>query len=151
MPTCHTCGQSHEAGQSACPNCGAATGEPTASFMPVDEGAAQGAIPAEESAESPVLVVRKGPQLGERFYLESPRLAVGRDPDSDIFLNDVTVSRIHAYLDVSADSVSVSDAGSLNGTYVNGICVEASRLHSGDVVQIGTFQMVFFAGKTNPS
>ena len=106
-----------------------------------------GSVASEDSGDSPVLVVRKGPQLGERFYLESPRLTVGRDPNSDIFLNDVTVSRVHAHLTCTNNEVSVADAGSLNGTYVNGQIVDAAVLNSGDVVQIGTFQMIFFPRK----
>jgi pSer/pThr/pTyr-binding forkhead associated (FHA) protein len=73
-------------------------------------------------------------------------LSVGRDPSSDIFLNDMTVSRAHAVLDTSPDGVSVRDAGSLNGTYVNGACVDQAQLREGDVLQIGTFQMVFHGG-----
>lgn len=94
-----------------------------------------------------MLVVRKGPQLGERFFLDRPSFTVGRDPGSDIFLNDMTVSREHAVLDVAPDGVvTVRDVGSLNGTYVNGICCDAASLSDGDVVQIGTFQMVFHGG-----
>ncbi len=151
MPTCHTCGQPIAGDQSACPNCGAAAGEPTASFMPVGSETPRDTPPADDARESPVLVVRKGPQLGERFYLESPSLTMGRDPDSDIFLNDVTVSRVHAFLDVVESEVAVRDAGSLNGTYVNGVIVDAAQLHSGDVLQIGTFQMAYFAGTRQES
>ncbi|TLM87290.1 MAG: FHA domain-containing protein, partial [Actinobacteria bacterium] len=68
---------------------------------------------------------------------------VGRDPESDIFLNDMTVSRSHAEFEVVGDEVTVRDLGSLNGTYVNGVCVDAAPLSHGDLVQIGTFQMVF--------
>jgi pSer/pThr/pTyr-binding forkhead associated (FHA) protein len=89
------------------------------------------------------LIVRKGPQPGERFFIDRPKLDIGRDPKSDIFLNDITVSRNHAMVTCVADEVSVSDAGSTNGTYVNGEIVESARLRDGDVVQIGTFQMLF--------
>jgi pSer/pThr/pTyr-binding forkhead associated (FHA) protein len=97
-------------------------------------------------AEVPLLIVRKGPDVGETFYLDRPSLTVGRDPDSDIFLNDVTVSRRHAVLEVKGESVRVRDAGSLNGTYVNDALVTEAELRSGDAVQIGRFQMVFLAG-----
>ena len=96
-------------------------------------------------------MVSKGPQPGERFYLERPELTVGRDPESDIFLNDMTVSRTHAILEVSGAEVSVRDAGSLNGTYLNGVCVDSAPLSDGDVLQIGTFQMGFFTGKRDVS
>jgi pSer/pThr/pTyr-binding forkhead associated (FHA) protein len=84
--------------------------------------------------------------VGERFYLDRPRLVVGRDPASDIFLNDITVSREHAVLDVHPAEVIVSDAGSLNGTYVNGVSVDRAVLRNGDQLQIGRFQMVFLSG-----
>ena len=68
----------------------------TASFAPVGECRETPAVAGAAPAEGPVLVVRKGPQPGERFYLDRPRLTIGRDPESDIFLNDMTVSRTHA-------------------------------------------------------
>ena len=102
--------------------------------------------PVPEPLEGPVLVVRKGPQPGERFFIDRPELAIGRDPASDIFLNDMTVSRSHAVLEARHGEVSVRDAGSLNGTYVNGQCAERAVLRDGDIVQIGTFQMVYHAG-----
>ncbi|HEY5540368.1 MAG TPA: FHA domain-containing protein [Coriobacteriia bacterium] len=91
-------------------------------------------------------MVRKGPQPGERFFIDRGRLTIGRDPKSDIFLNDITVSRAHAVVECEADVVSVKDAGSLNGTYVNGELAESTVLANGDVVQIGTFQMLFLSG-----
>ncbi|MCE5202991.1 MAG: FHA domain-containing protein [Actinomycetia bacterium] len=99
-----------------------------------------------ESSDVPMLVVRKGVEVGERFYLDQPVLTIGRDPESDIFLNDVTVSRAHAILDSSADGVTIEDVGSLNGTYVNGMRVDKASLRSGDTVQVGRFEMVFLEG-----
>jgi pSer/pThr/pTyr-binding forkhead associated (FHA) protein len=93
-----------------------------------------------------VLIVRKGPQPGERFFVDRETLAIGRDPESDVFLNDITVSRAHAVVSCRDNVVSVKDAGSLNGTYVNGLLVEEAVLNSGDVLQIGTFQMLFLSG-----
>jgi pSer/pThr/pTyr-binding forkhead associated (FHA) protein len=90
--------------------------------------------------------VRKGAEVGERFYLDRPEMTVGRDPGSDIFLNDVTVSRRHALLHVAGGEVTVEDAGSLNGTYVNNVSVDSAVLRTGDVLQVGTFQMTFFGG-----
>jgi hypothetical protein len=147
MPTCHLCGQALKGEDSTCPECGASTSQPTASFEPVGAEARAGSAAVEDASESPVLVVRKGPQLGERFYLETSRLTIGRDPTSDIFLNDMTVSRTHALFDRTGTGASITDAGSLNGTYVNGECVDATELSNGDVVQIGTFQMVYYAGE----
>jgi pSer/pThr/pTyr-binding forkhead associated (FHA) protein len=93
-----------------------------------------------------VLIVRKGPQPGEKFFLDRATLTLGRDPESDIFLNDMTVSRTHAVLNCSVSGVSVRDSGSLNGTYVNGEVVDSAQLADGDILQVGTFQMIFFLG-----
>ena len=93
-----------------------------------------------------MLVVRKGPEVGERFYLEAPEYSLGRDPHCDIFLNDVTVSRKHASVRIDGGMATVRDTGSLNGTYVNGVRVDSAPLDNGDTVQIGTFQMIFMSG-----
>jgi pSer/pThr/pTyr-binding forkhead associated (FHA) protein len=117
----------------------------TTSFEPI---ALEGQPPKQvgSSDEGPLLVVRKGPQPGERFFLDRPRLVIGRDPESDIFLNDMTVSRAHAVVFSDEHGVRVADAGSLNGTYVNGVVAEEALLSDGDVLQIGTFQMLFLSG-----
>jgi hypothetical protein len=128
-----------------CPNCGQKVEGTTTSFEPVpieDPNTPK----ATASDEGPLLVVRKGPQPGERFFLDRPRLVIGRDPKSDIFLNDMTVSRAHAMVMSDEHGVRVLDAGSLNGTYVNGVVAEEAALADGDVLQIGTFQMLFLSG-----
>lgn len=142
MPDCTECGAHLEPSDRECPQCAAPVPGHTQSFKPI--GGEQG-VPSEvaEKVEGPVLIVRKGPQLGERFYIDQDKLTVGRDPDSDIFLNDMTVSRSHAVLTMADHSVTVTDAGSLNGTYVNGSCVDKAELREGDILQIGTFQMMF--------
>jgi pSer/pThr/pTyr-binding forkhead associated (FHA) protein len=145
MYRCPVCDTEVPDGVTVCPSCGAALPEPTASFAAVGEVVAS--KPAKVAAnDGPLLVVRKGPEVGERFYLDRPRLTVGRDPAADIFLNDITVSRAHATLAVSGADVTVEDAGSLNGVYVNGVSVDRAVLHTGDQVQIGRFQMVFMSG-----
>lgn len=145
MPDCPHCGAEMHDSNTSCPSCGAAGVGATASFEPVSSEAG-GASVAAEGLDGPVLVVRKGPQPGERFYLDRPAFSIGRDPASDIFLNDMTVSRAHANLEIVGGTVTVRDAGSLNGTYVNGVSVEDADLNDGDVVQIGTFQMVYHGG-----
>jgi hypothetical protein len=145
MAECPACGADVGAESTDCPECGARLSEPTASFDPV-EVETPGGRTAPAASEGPVLIVRKGPQPGERFFVDRDRLVIGRDPASDIFLNDMTVSRAHATVECSADVVSVTDAGSLNGTYVNGEIVDSAVLSSGDVLQIGTFQMLFLSG-----
>jgi|SRR5665647_1435127 len=146
MDTCPVCGETLTGdGASTCPACGAQLHERTASFLPVEE-AAQPVTHVPVETEGPVLVVRKGPEVGERFYLDRPRLTIGRDPASDIFLNDITVSRAHAALEIGPNEVSVVDEGSLNGVYVNGVSCDRAILRNGDELQIGRFQMVFLSG-----
>lgn len=145
MANCPACGARHDEGARECPRCGARLHGATASFEPV-HGETPAEAPILDGLTTPVLIVEKGAEVGERFYLEGDELSVGRDPESDIFLNDITVSRHHAVISTSPDGVSVEDAGSLNGTSVNGVCVDKARLRSGDVLQIGRFRMVFLQG-----
>jgi len=146
MAECPACGASVTADDRECPECGVLIAQATASFEPVSGQEPGGTAPA-ETVDGPVLIVRKGPQPGERFFVDRPRLTIGRDPESDIFLNDMTVSRTHAVVELASGTVSVKDSGSLNGTYVNGEIVETANLADGDVVQIGTFQMIFLSGE----
>ena len=145
MTNCPKCGAPAQDGAEHCHECGLRLEGATQSFAPVGDGV-DGASLAEEVPEGPVLIVRKGPEVGERFYVDRDRLTIGRDPESDIFLNDVTVSRTHAIVSRSADAITIQDSGSLNGTYVNGSCVDKATLASGDAVQLGTFQMLFLGG-----
>lgn len=89
-----------------------------------------------------LLVVTQGPNAGARFLLDLDVITAGRSVDSDIFLDDVTVSRAHAEFRRSGDSFAIVDLGSLNGTYVNGERVDQARLRGGDTVQIGRFHLV---------
>lgn len=146
MTKCPTCGAESDGTTATCAACGTLLSETTQSFAPVVAEESEYGVRGAD-AEGPLLVVRKGPDVGERFYIDRHSLSVGRDPRADIFLNDVTVSRAHAVLSLAGDEVSVTDAGSLNGTYVNGVCVDKAILREGDVVQVGTFQMMFRAGK----
>lgn len=142
MTRCPECGSEADGQTHACAMCGASLEGTTQSFAPIadpDSGTAD--VVAEVAG--PALVVRKGPEIGERFVLERPRLTIGRDPAADIFLNDVTVSRAHAVVELVGREVSIADVGSLNGTYVNGVSVDKAILVGGDVVQVGLFQMVF--------
>lgn len=145
MTSCPKCGASAQDGAEHCQECGLRLEGATQSFAPVGDGT-DGAASHDEATEGPVLIVRKGPEVGERFYIDRDRLTIGRDPHSDIFLNDVTVSRTHAIVSRSGDAISIQDSGSLNGTYINGQCVDRTTLDSGDTVQLGTFQMVFLGG-----
>jgi pSer/pThr/pTyr-binding forkhead associated (FHA) protein len=93
-----------------------------------------------------LLVVRRGPNAGARFLLDHDVTTSGRHPDSDIFLDDVTVSRRHAEFHRGPGGFTVRDVGSLNGTYVNRERVESATLTNGDEVQIGKFRLAFVAG-----
>ena len=107
--------------------------------------------PAETGVErlSPgtaLLVVKRGPNAGSRFLLDQATTSAGRHPDSDIFLDDVTVSRRHAEFRLAESEFQVVDVGSLNGTYVNREPVDSAALSNGDEVQIGKFRLVFLSG-----
>lgn len=93
-----------------------------------------------------LLVVKRGPNAGSRFLLDQGTTSAGRHPDSDIFLDDVTVSRRHAEFRSDAGSFTVVDVGSLNGSYVNREPVDSASLSNGDEVQIGKFRLVFLTG-----
>ena len=95
---------------------------------------------------SALLDVKRGPNAGSRFLLDQPTTAAGRHPDSDIFLDDVTVSRRHAEFRLDDNEFQVVDVGSLNGTYVNREPVDSAVLSNGDEVQIGKFRLVFLTG-----
>ncbi len=90
-----------------------------------------------------VLIVKRGPNAGSRFVLEHDVTDLGRHPKSDIFLDDVTVSRRHAEVTRNPDGFGVCDVGSLNGTYLNRERIDDSALVSGDELQIGKFRLVF--------
>ncbi|HEX5510765.1 MAG TPA: FHA domain-containing protein [Actinomycetales bacterium] len=92
---------------------------------------------------SALLIVQRGPNSGARFLLDSERTTVGRHPDSNIFLDDVTVSRKHAEFVREGDGFRVRDVGSLNGTYVNRDRVDDAMLRAGDEVQIGKYRMTY--------
>ena len=94
----------------------------------------------------PTLTIVKGPQIGETFELDAPEITLGRDPKNSVFLNDMTVSRRHATMDLSNSALGIAtieDLGSLNGTWVDGAIVSKASLKDGSTIQIGTFRMVF--------
>lgn len=149
MTACPACGESFEGKvPPECPKCHTRLQGATESFEPV-VGVAEDSpvvVSGVVITEAPTLIVRKGSETGQSFVIDSDRLTIGRDPGRDIFLNDVTVSRDHAVLIRSPEGVTIEDAGSLNGTYVNDVRVDKTVLSNGDIVQIGMFQMVFASG-----
>ena len=96
---------------------------------------------------SALLVVRRGPNVGARFLLDADVTTVGRHPDADIFLDDVTVSRRHAEFLRSGTSFEVKDLGSLNGTYYDGSRIDTAVLIDGSEVQVGKFRLTFYAAR----
>jgi pSer/pThr/pTyr-binding forkhead associated (FHA) protein len=107
------------------------------------DSASLGALPA----GSALLVVMRGPNAGSRFRLDGELTTAGRHPDSDIFLDDVTVSRRHAEFYRQGAFFTVRDVGSLNGTYVNRERIEEAQLTGGDEVQIGKFRLLFLTSQ----
>jgi hypothetical protein len=114
-------------------------GEPEYSDEPSPDYSAADTLPPGTA----LLVVLRGPNAGSRFLLDSDFTSAGRHPDSDIFLDDVTVSRRHAEFYRHGDRFTVRDVGSLNGTYVNRERIEEAELFGGDEVQIGKFRLLF--------
>ncbi len=91
-----------------------------------------------------LLIVLRGANAGARFLLDADEVSSGRHPDSDIFLDDVTVSRRHAVFRRTPDGFDVQDIGSLNGTYVNGTLTDSASLRTGDEVMVGKFRLVYY-------
>jgi pSer/pThr/pTyr-binding forkhead associated (FHA) protein len=121
---------------------GAEPAEAEVSEEPTADAATLEALPPDTA----LLVVKRGPNAGSRFLLDSDLTVVGRRSDSDIFLDDVTVSRRHAEFYRHGSRFAVRDVGSLNGTYVNRDRIEEVALSGGDEVQIGKFRLVFLQG-----
>ncbi|MCL2437693.1 MAG: FHA domain-containing protein [Coriobacteriia bacterium] len=145
MPVCQSCGSELQGDSHLCRDCLDTADQSTTSFVPV--GRPRNNERIEHSPDDDIfLKIVKGPQIEERFYLEGDYIVIGRDPKAQLFLGDVTVSREHAAIIREGIEVSVRDLGSLNGTYLNGDIVEESLLKSGDIIQIGTFQLMFCWG-----
>ena len=152
---CNQCGHRNALGANFCSSCGAPLeqdpGERTTITFQIE-------VPPEAPEDevtfdlddippgAGLLVVTRGPNAGSRLALTQPVTTVGRHPDSDIFLDDITVSRRHAELQRVESGFVVRDVGSLNGTYLNRERVEESPIHNGDELQIGKFKLAFFAG-----
>ena len=165
MPSCTQCGHSNAEDARFCSNCGAAlrpapatTGSET-STITISGGGFETGEAAEKSEGlsgadqvavdalppgSALLVVRRGPNSGSRFLLDSETTTAGRHPSSDIFLDDVTVSRRHAEFVRAGEGFAVRDVGSLNGTYVNRERIDETPLAGGDEVQVGKYRLVYY-------
>ena len=152
--TCPECGAPNEDGANYCSRCGSHLAAPdapkdtvTATYRVGETGEL---IPVElddvVGEQGAALVIRAGGgRVGESFPITSDRMTVGRRPDCDVFLDDVTVSRDHALIVRRGDGIHIDDLGSLNGTYVNRERIESVRLSDGDELQIGKFKLTFLA------
>ena len=146
---CTQCGHRNPKDARFCSNCGHTLQEDsTATFSPVEieDETGEEVVLALDELESgqALLVVKRGPGTGSRFLIDKDVVVCGRHPESDVFLDDITVSRKHMELRRKDGTFSVHDAGSLNGTYVNGELVEETQLANGDELQVGKFKLVFF-------
>jgi pSer/pThr/pTyr-binding forkhead associated (FHA) protein len=147
---CTRCGHPNRDDARFCAECGAPLqDDATLSLTPVepeDEDAAEFPFPEDELEAGQALVqVKRGPNAGSTFLLDADSSSVGRATDSDVFLDDITVSRKHATFERRGRGEwFVHDTGSLNGTYVNGEQVDETKLAAGDLVQIGRFKLTFF-------
>ena len=157
--TCPSCDHENTVGSRFCSSCGTPLGvenDTTTITFTTDAEATEVPVPEVEVDLSDVpvgtgvLVVTRGEAAGSRILLDQPTTTAGRHPDSDIFLDDITVSRRHAEIVREADDYRVRDAGSLNGTYVNRERIEEdAALTHGDVLQIGKYKLHFLvAGAT---
>ena len=147
---CQECGHQSPRESKYCSKCGALleagdTGaETTVRFSPDAEEREPDTSIHEIAGEGVSLVVRSGGDMtGESFKPETEKTTIGRHPSSDIFLDDITVSRNHALLIHRDDAYFIQDQGSLNGTYVNHVRVETQKLSDGDQVQIGKYKLTF--------
>lgn len=154
---CTNCGHKNPEGSNFCSSCGRPLSEgpsdsntTTFSFQTGDlEADLEDEVhisPEELDGGRAVLIVKRGPNAGSKFFLDADKTTVGRHPESEIFLDDITVSRRHAELRRTQETYSLHDVGSLNGTYINRDRVEEAELHSGDEIQIGKFKLVFLSG-----
>jgi pSer/pThr/pTyr-binding forkhead associated (FHA) protein len=151
---CNNCGHRNQEGANFCSSCGAvlpaaASGDTTLTLLPEKEAESEEEFPfpIDELEEgTAILIVRRGPEAGTKFVLDKDVITCGRDPASDLFLDDVTVSRKHAEIRRNDSAFTLADVGSLNGTFANRQRVEQIQLSNGDEIQIGKFQLIFFTG-----
>jgi pSer/pThr/pTyr-binding forkhead associated (FHA) protein len=111
--------------------------------MPAADATMPDLMGKQSRTAAPTLTIVKGPHTGATFVLDAPGISIGRDPKSDVFLNDMTVSRRHAHMQLSPGVPTIEDLGSLNGTWVDGAIVNRAVLEDGCTIQVGTFRMVF--------
>jgi pSer/pThr/pTyr-binding forkhead associated (FHA) protein len=153
---CPECGFVNAEGANYCQKCGAFLAESgegkkpgdTTEVYQVDESGELKPVDLEEvTGEGATLVIRSGGgRAGEAFSVAGERMTIGRSPEAEIFLDDVTVSRNHALLVRRRDGLYIDDLGSLNGTYVNRRRIESHRLTGGDELQVGKYKLTYLDG-----
>jgi pSer/pThr/pTyr-binding forkhead associated (FHA) protein len=151
---CHNCGHRNPEGVNFCSSCGHALladgDDATITLHPTDDPDTGEVRPDVELVAVPhgsgVLVVTRGPNIGARYLLGDKVVRAGRHPESDIFLDDITVSRRHSVIERSGDDFRIRDVGSLNGTYVNHDRVDHKPIHDADEIQVGRFVLIFRVG-----
>lgn len=99
--------------------------------------------------EKAMVVVHRGANKGSRYLIAQERVSVGRSPESEIFLDDVTVSRSHALIERTGAGFLLTDLGSLNGTYINNQSLKSTPLKCGDEIQIGKFHLIFISARNH--
>ncbi len=149
---CPECGYVNTEGANYCQKCGAFLADVTqehdntTAAWQLDETGEIQAVDPEQVEDAATLVIRSGGgRSGETFPVEGERMRIGRSPDAEIFLDDVTVSRNHALLVRRRDGLYIDDLGSLNGTYVNRKRIESHQLVDGDELQIGKYKLTYLA------
>ena len=150
---CPECGFANDDGASYCQRCGAflaqteqSPGATTATYKVGETGELEAVDLDDVVGGGAALVIRAGGgRAGESFSVSGDRLSVGRRPDSDVFLDDVTVSRDHALIVRRGSDYYLDDCGSLNGTYVNRRRIDSHRLADGDELQIGKYKLAFLS------
>lgn len=140
--TCPICNNPLESGISVCPACGYKLPGSTQEFKPIQSRLIGIGEPNQDKIQGELRIVR-GPQTGLDITIKQGSLTIGRDPQCDIFLNDMTVSRHHALLEASDNGCIISDTNSYNGVWVNDTMIEKCLLKSGDMIQIGAFCIVY--------
>jgi hypothetical protein len=151
---CARCGHQNPEDARFCSSCGAPLGaadneETTLTLSAVEAATEEDELERYLDGLAPglgMLVVRHGPNAGSSYRLDEPVTAIGRHPDSDVFLDDITVSRRHVAIERGSDGYTLRDVGSLNGTYVNRKRVDEAHLRHGDEVQIGRYRLSFVFG-----
>ena len=153
MP-CSECGHTNRRHAEHCASCGApqVPADGTREHQVVEPETPPGAVHVDRSAfgrHQGLFVVNQGAKAGARYALDSDLVSLGRDPSTDIFLDDITVSRRHAEVHREGARYWIRDTGSLNGTYVNRQLVDDGELNEGDEVQVGKFKLVFVHGTSS--